>query len=83
MTKRSLTKDERFLVALYEMAERDGDVFTPINRYTVAKSIGLQERATKTICRTLLQTNFIKKSGDTDIVLTPRGKSFVQDIFDE
>jgi len=82
MSSRGLTKDERFLVTLYETAEREGDVFTPINRHKIAKMIGLQERATYTITRSLLQTNFIKKSGEIDVFLTPNGERIVLGILE-
>lgn len=80
MTKRSYTKDERFLIALYEQAKLAGDHKTPFSRFTIGESIGLQERAIKTISRDLLQCNFIKKNGEEEVFLTANGLSLVEKL---
>ncbi len=77
MSQKPQTKDERFMVALYEIAEKKGDVFSPVNRFLIGKVIGLNEGALQTICRTLLQTNFLRKSGDEDVYLTELGEQLV------
>ncbi len=82
MSQKARTKDERFLIMLYETAEQQGDIFTPVSRFKIGKLIGLQERAIKTICRTLLQTNFVKKSGEEDVCLTKLGEAFVLQFYE-
>lgn len=77
MSQRPKTKDEQFMITLYETAERSGSIFNPINRFEIGKIIGLQEKGLQTICRTLLQSNFIKKSGEENVYLTKLGESLV------
>ncbi len=68
------TKDERFLIKLYELAKE-----SPIDPKQVASAIGQKEHATKNIIKHLAQANFIKKEDDGKISLTKRGIQFVQD----
>lgn len=77
MSQRGKTKDELFMITLYETAERSGSVFNPVNRFEIGRLIGMHEKGLQTICRTLLQSNFIKKRGEKDVVLTELGKSLV------
>ncbi len=67
------TKDERFLLRLYEMARECDDPKTPLNRDAVGKTIGLSPKASKTICNLLAQANFIRKYNHDEIYLTDQG----------
>lgn len=82
MSQRAKTKDERFMLTLYELAEKSGDLSTPINRYDIGTIIGLNDKALNTICKTLLQANFIKKAGDEDVYLTDLGKNLVKGFYE-
>jgi len=82
MSQRAQTKDQRFLLRLYELAEAEGDIYIPFNRYDIGEAVGLQKRAIETICRSLLQCNFIKKSGDEAIHLTPNGVKLVSEFLE-
>lgn len=73
MTKRATTKDELFLLKLFELASRRGDPTTPIDRYDVGKAIGQNDRSVDNIVNLLAQTNFIKKGEEKEIFLTPHG----------
>jgi hypothetical protein len=74
------TKDESFMLRLYEEASKQADVEEPLNRYHIGQLIGLQKKATDTICQTLMQTNFIKKQGLEDISLTPHGIKLIEQM---
>lgn len=74
------TKDESFMLRLYEEALRRGNVEEPMDRYLIGQSVGLQKTATDTICKLLGQANFIKKRGDVDIYITPQGIRLVQQL---
>jgi hypothetical protein len=79
----SKTKDERFVLALYNMAQESGDVEGQINRYQVGDSIGLQYRGVDAICKLLVQANFIRKAGHEDIFLTPHGIKLAEQLLEE
>ena len=73
MGKKSLTRDEAFLVKLRELAEVKGDKFQEIGRYVVGQAIGQNNRSVDNIVRMLAQTNFIKKGEGDTIYLTNNG----------
>lgn len=75
----SLTKDELFLVRLYE-----ADQIQPgmqHNRYAIGEKAQLRYRAVNAICALLVRANFIKKGDEEDlIVLTPHGAGLAQQL---
>jgi hypothetical protein len=79
----SRTKDERFIICCYEEASKRSDVFTSLNRYEVGNLIGLHPKAVDTICALLVQANFIKKTGKTEICLTRNGEELVLRLLSE
>jgi hypothetical protein len=82
MTQRSHTKDEKFVLALYEEAMKLGDPYQPVDCYFVGKKIGLQDHGIEITCRNLAQANFIKKEDGKRIFLTPNGERLVQRLQD-
>jgi len=82
MAQLGQTKDERFMVALYENAIKNGDVKTPANKFEIGKTVGMQTTAVYTIVRDLLQANFLKKGDDDDVFLTDHGEKLVKRILD-
>lgn len=79
-----ITKDERFILALYKQAKESGDIEGICNRYEVGTSIGLHSRAIDAICRLLIQANFIrKKKGEEEIYLTPHGIQLAEKLLNE
>ena len=77
------TKEEKFLVAVYETALAFGDFSHEVNRYTVGQKIGLHPKGIDTICNQLAQANFIKKCGPEQVIVTPNGLALVQEILGE
>lgn len=80
MTERAKTKDEIFMLRLYEEASRQADIEDPIDRYHIGNLAGLQPKAVDAICNLLAQANFIKKHGKTEISLTSQGIRLVETI---
>lgn len=74
------TKDESFMVRLYDEASKQGEMEDPIDRYVIGQMVGLQQKAVDTICNTLAQANFIKKRGPSEISITQNGIRLVQTI---
>lgn len=79
----SKTKDEQFVLWLYQMAKETGDPENPLNRYDVGVKAGLHEKGVNAICKLLVQANFIKKSGEEDVYLTPHGISLAERLLGE
>lgn len=76
------TKDERFLIALYEFGLGHGDVKTPANKYDIGKTVGMHQTAIYTIVRDLLQANFLKKGDGDEVYLTDNGINLVKNLLD-
>lgn len=79
MSQKGRTPDEKFLIRLYQVAHESGDPYKAIDYRGIAVSLGQKESAVKNIVKLLAQANFIKKLGDTTILLTPHGSDFVLD----
>ncbi len=77
MGNKSITKDELYLVKLYDLAQKLGDTFAEVDRYAVGQSIGQNPKSVDNIVRMLAQTNFVKKGDGDAIFLTPQGESYV------
>jgi len=75
--KKGNTKDELFLIKLYQMASMLGDPFQEIDRYLVGTSMGQNPKGIDNIVRMLAQTNFLKKGEGDAIYLTPQGEKLV------
>ncbi len=80
MSDRAKTKDETFMLRLYEEASKQVDIERPIDRYSIGILAGLQAKAVDTICNLLAQANFIKKHGKVEIAITPHGIQLVEEI---
>jgi hypothetical protein len=83
MTHKHRTKDENFILSLYEEAKKTGDVEQPIDRYQAGKHAGLNPKAVDAICKLLIQANFIRKSGEVEIYLTSNGELLIERLLIE
>jgi Mn-dependent DtxR family transcriptional regulator len=75
-----MTRDELFLIKLFELSQAAGDAFQEIDRYEVGKAIGQNDKSVDNIVRMLAQTNFVKKGEGNSIYLTQNGDSLVSDL---
>ena len=82
MVERARTKDETFMVRLFEEASKLPEIDDPLDRYDIGKLAGLHPKATDTICVLLAQANFIKKISATEIALTPHGMKLVNQLLE-
>lgn len=80
MSERALTKDEKFMVRLYEEAAKLESFDDPLDRYYIGNLVSLHPKAVDTICTLLGQANFIKKHSKTDISITPQGIRLVESL---
>jgi hypothetical protein len=80
MTQKATTKDELFLLKLYELAVKKGDPTEAIDRYIIGKAIGQNDHGIDTIGRHLAQANFVKKVDETHLYLTQNGINLVMHI---
>ncbi len=79
MSKKS-TKDIRFIMALYDEVKILEDDSRAVSRYQVGEIVGIQPKGVDTICKVLIQANFIRKEGEEDIKLTDNGIKLVESI---
>lgn len=80
MVERARTKDETFMLRLYEEALKQEDIEDPLDRYAIGVLASLQPKAVDAICNLLAQANFIKKHDKTTISITPHGIKLVESI---
>ncbi len=74
------TKDERYILKLYDMAVERGDPMSTFNRNDVGAIIGFSPKVVKTICTLLGQANFIRKESAEEISLTRHGIALAEDL---
>ena len=80
--KHRITKDESFLLKLYELAVKKGDEKIAIDRLEVGRAIGQNDKGAIVIARDLAQANFIKKGDGQSVSLTDHGLRLVQKLLE-
>jgi len=80
MTRQNLTKDEKYVLSLFEMAQEMGDLNAVIDRNAAGDRIGIHEKSVNTICKLLVQANFIKKEGESGVYFTPHGLKLAESL---
>lgn len=80
MTRQNLTKDERYVLSLFEMATEMGDLGSNLNKYAAGDRIGIHEKSVNNISKLLIQANFIKKIGEEEVVFTKRGLELAEKL---
>ena len=83
MSKKATTKDELFLVKLYQMALERGDPHEEVDRYAIGRAIGQNDRGINAISRLLAQANFIKNGEGAAVYLTPHGLNLVHQLLEQ
>lgn len=78
MSHKHYTKDEVYIMCLYEEAEKGGDLEAVFDRYFIGTSAHMHPKGVNATCKLLVQANFIKKSGEEGIYLTPNGIRLVE-----
>ena len=81
MNQKATTKDELFLLKLYELASKSGDFRLEIDRFFIGRAIGQNDRGANVIARDLAAANFIKKGEGNAVYLTDHGLRLVQFLF--
>jgi hypothetical protein len=71
------TKDELFVLCLHTLATQSGSHKNAVNIYAVGRTIGQNDKGTKTIVRDLAQANFVVKHGEQAAALTNHGVALV------
>lgn len=80
MNKKATTKDELFLVKLYQIASSSGEYAKAIDRYEIGRAIGQNDKGIDTIVNLLAQANFVKKSDGSFVSLTKNGLELVSQL---
>lgn len=80
MSRHNRTKDENYIICLYEEAQKTGDLEINLDRYLVGQVAHINPKGVDTICKLLIQANFIKKSEENEIYLTQNGINLVKQL---
>ena len=81
MAKKSATREEVFLLKLYNMALALGDVEAEIDRYVIGQAIGQNDRSVDALVRSLAQANFVKKGEEENsLYITANGIALVTEL---
>ena len=83
MTQKAMTKDEIFVLKLYELAMQSGTPYEQVDCLEVAKAIGQNTKGARVIARDLAQANFIKKAEGNRVYLTDHGLKLVSQIIEQ
>lgn len=75
-----MTKEEKFLVKLYEQARHLGDPESIQLRHDIGRQLGFSESVVNGICNQLCKANFTKKISDEEICLTPHGINLAKSL---
>ena len=80
MSHKHHTKDEIYIMCLYEEAEKSGDLEAVFDRYFIGTCAHMNPKGVNATCKLLVQANFIKKSGEDGIYITPNGIRLVESL---
>ena len=80
MSQKRITKDELYLIKLYEEGKKLGDPFMELDRYRIGQIIGQNDKSVDNMVRMLAQTNFIKKGSGNSIYITEQGEALIQEL---
>jgi hypothetical protein len=83
LNKKSTTKDELFLLKLYELASELGSPEEEVDRFAIGRAIGQNDKGVNTIVKHLAQANFVKKGSGDALYLTAHGIRLVMQIAKE
>lgn len=76
---KALTKEEKFLLFVYQAALAKGEWDAEIDRYSFNQKLGgMHERGIDTICNQMAQANFIKKRGPRNVSITENGRRLIE-----
>lgn len=80
---KSLTQDEKFVLALYQMSQEQEEEDTLLDAYIVGQSIGMATRQVDAICTQLMRANFIKREDKHFVYLTAHGNRLAEGLAEE
>ena len=83
MTQKATTKDELFLIKLHELALSHGDFDKEVDRFSVGRAIGQNDRGVNAIVVLLAKANFVKIGEANNVYLTALGLDLVQTLLIE
>ncbi len=82
MNQKSLTKDERYLIALYEEHLKSDEEELAIDRHSVGDKAKLSAKGVNSTVHQLIRGNFVRKKGEVNIILTTTGIEVAKNILE-
>lgn len=83
MSDHGKTKDERFIIKVYEIVHQSGDEDMFVDRYEAGKLAGITDKGVEAICKLLQRANFIIKEDERLIKLTAHGRALALQLLRE
>lgn len=80
MSKKKKSKEEMFILKLYELAHQKGDPENEVDRYEVGKLVGEHKKATDNTVQLLTKNGFTKRGEEPFVYLTPRGVALAEEL---
>ena len=80
MSRSRITRDELYLIKLYEEGQKLGDIYAEVDRYHIGAIIGQNNKSVDNMVRMLAQANFVKKGSGNNIYLTRQGEVLIEDL---
>jgi hypothetical protein len=79
MSQKKTSKEEQFLLKLYEFASAKGDPQHQLDRYVVGAAVGERTKGVNHTVQILTKNGLLKKTDEKLIQLTQSGVQFVRE----
>lgn len=75
----AITKEIKFLIAIFEFAQEQGDVYSEVPLEKVIQKVGITKTSMNNIMNQLCGANFAKKRGPDAVSITDNGIRLVEE----
>ena len=80
MSQQKTSKEERFMLKLYLLAKKRGDLEAEVSRYAVGNLVGENTKGVDHTVQLLAKNGFLKKGEEETVYLTSRGIALAEDL---
>lgn len=80
MTQEKKSKEELFVLKLYEAACKVGDPQALIDRYIIGRQVGAHTKGADHTVQLLVKNGFLKRSEESLVYLTERGVALARSL---
>ena len=80
MSNKRITRDELYLITVQKEADKLGDRYHEVDRYSIGQMVKQNDKSVDNIVRMLAQTNFVKLGDGNGIYITELGEVLVEEL---